>query len=215
MADLSFTHIYQPASQGNRRTLLLLHDVGADERDMLTLGRLLQPTAGLLSLRGQVQDRGKLRFFKRLQDQVYDMEDLPRRAASLAAFVADAAERYRFDAKEVVAVGRAEGANMASTLLLAWPDTLAGAVLFRGAVPLMPERMPRLPATPVFVSNGRHDRVAAPLDTEQLVALLRVAGADVTLAWQQAAQQLTQNDVEQAKVWLTSCGTRRSPARTS
>ena len=215
VADLSFTHLYQPATRGDRRTLLLLHGLGGDERNVLTLGRLLRPTAGILSPRGQVHDRGRLRFFKRLQEDVYDMEDLPRRAAQLAAFVAAAAERYRFDAEELVAVGLGEGANMASTLLLACPDTLSGAILFRGAVPLMPERMPRLPGTPVLVSNGRRDRVAAPLDTEQLVALLRIAGADVSVAWQQAAQQLTNADVEQAKAWLTSCGMRRSPARTS
>lgn len=213
--DLAFTHVYNPAPGGDRRTLLLLHGNGGNEREMLGLAKLLLPTAGVLSPRGQVTGRGGLSFFKRLQPDVYDMEDLPRRAAQLAAFVSAASERYGFDPGRVVAVGVADGANMASTLLLAWPDVLAGAVLFRGAVPLMPDRMPKLPATPVLVSNGRHDRVAAPLDTEQLVALLRVAGADVSLVWQQAAQQLTNGDVEQAKAWLTSCGSLRNPEQTS
>jgi predicted esterase len=215
VADLSFIHVYEPAPGADRRTLLLLHGVGGDERDLLALARLLQPTAGVLSPRGQVEDRGMLRFFKRMPQGVYDMEDLPRRAAQLSAFVAAAAAHYRFDAHEVMAVGFAEGANIASTMLLACPETLAGAVLFRGAVPMMPDRMPKLPGTPILVSNGRHDRVTAPEDTSQLAALLRAAGADVTVVLQQAAHQLTHADVEQARAWLTSCGPRRSPARTS
>lgn len=215
MADLSFTHVYQPAPGTDRRTLLLLHGIGGDERDMLSLARLLQPTAGVLSPRGQVEDRGMLRFFKRLTQTVYDLEDLPRRAAQLASFVAAAAAHYQFDAREVMAVGFAEGAIFAATVLLSWPETLAGAVLFRGDVPMMPERMPKLPGTPVLVSNGRFDRITAPEDTRHLVALLRAAGADVTVLLHQAAHQLTQADVEQARDWLTSCGPRRNPVRTS
>lgn len=215
MAELSFTHVYQPAPGADRRTLLLLHGVGGDERDLLSLARLLQPTAGVLSPRGQVEDHGMLRFFKRLPQGVYDLEDLARRAAQLAAFVGAAAAHYRFDAREVMAVGFAEGANIASTMLLAWPDTLAGAVLFRGALPMMPDRMPKLPGTPVFVSNGRQDRITLAEDTDQLAALLRAAGAEVTVVLQQAAHQLTQADVEQARAWLTSCGPRRSPVRMS
>ncbi len=92
---------------------------------------------------------------------------------------------------------------MASMRLLAWPDRLA-----------MPERMPRLPGTPLLVSSGPYNRGAAPLDTDQLVALLPIAGATVSVAWQQAAQRLTRR-LEQARARLTSCGMRRSPARTS
>jgi hypothetical protein len=72
--------------------------------------------------------------------------------------------------------------------LLAWPETLAGAVLFRGATPGMPSRMPKLPHAGAGCQRTMRS-VVQPEDTHELAALLRVAGADVSVALQPAAQQ--------------------------
>lgn len=215
MTALYFSHLYHPPPGADRRTLLLLHSPAGDEHELLPLAQTLQPTAGLLSPRGQIDDQGSCRFFRRFTEGPYDLGDLQRRAAQLAAFVAAAAALYRFDSREVVAVGLADGANIASTLLLAWPDTLAGAVLFRGSAPGMPPKMPRLPATPVLLANGEYDPVVTPEQSAEVAALLRVAGANVTVALQPAAQQLVHADVAQARAWFTSCGSLRNPLRMS
>ena len=210
-----FSHLDHSAPGADRRTLLLLHSPAGDEHELLPLAQALQPTAGILSPRGQIDDQGCSRFFRRLIEGPYDLGDLPRRAAQLATFVAAAATRYRFDSREVVAVGIADGANIASTLMLAWPDTLAGAVLFRGAVPGMPPQLPKLPATPVLLANDDYDPVVTREESAEVAALLRVAGANVTVALQPAAQQLVHADVEQARAWFTLCGSMRSPSRMS
>jgi phospholipase/carboxylesterase len=215
VSSLYFSHIYQPPPGATRRTLLLLHGPAGDEHQLLPVAQALQPTAAILSPRGQIDDEGTWRYFRRLSEGVFDLGDLQRRAEQLATFVTAASVRYRFDPREVVAVGLSDGATLASTLMLAWPGTLAGAVLFRSAVPAMPPRMPRLQGTPVLLANGRYDPVVQPEDTEDLAALLRVAGADVSVALQPAAQQIVHADIEEARAWLTSCGTMRSPMRTS
>lgn len=202
MTDLGFVHVYQPPPGASRRTLLLLHGTGGDEHDLLALARMLDPAAGVLSPRGKVLEHGMPRFFRRLAEGVFDLEDVKRRANQLADFIADASVHCAFAPDEVVAAGYSNGANIASAMLLLCPDTLAAAILFRAMVPLMPDRMPSLPATPVFVSNGRSDPLVAPQETEQLAALLREAGAEVTVAWQPGGHQLTQADVEQAKAWI-------------
>jgi phospholipase/carboxylesterase len=215
VTNLYFSHIYQPPPGADRRTLLLLHGPAGDEHELLPVAQALQPTAAILSPRGQINEEGSSRFFRRVTEDVFDLGDLQRRAEQLAAFVAGASIRYRFDPREVVAVGLSDGATLASTLMLAWPATLAGAVLFRSAAPAMPPRMPKLPGTPVLLANGRYDPVVQPEDTEDLAALLRVAGADVSVALQTAAQQIVQADIEEARSWLTSCGRMRSPMRMS
>ena len=85
MAELAFTHRYVPGT--SLRTLLLLHGTGGDENDLLPLGHELDPVAGLLSVRGQVLENGMPRFFRRLAEGVFDLEDLKVRAQELADFL--------------------------------------------------------------------------------------------------------------------------------
>ena len=96
--DLDFIHQFIPGSSD--RTLLLLHGTGGDENDLIPLGRELDPAAALLSPRGKVLENGHPRFFRRLAEGVFDLEDLKRRTDELADFVVAAAEHYHFDRAE-------------------------------------------------------------------------------------------------------------------
>jgi predicted esterase len=204
VSELDFVHVYRPATNGSTRTLLLLHGTGGNEQDLLPLAGMLDPSAGVLSPRGKVLEQGMPRFFRRLAEGVFDLEDLRRRAGELASFVTRSADHYRLRGDQLVAVGFSNGANIASALLLLHPEALGAAILFRGMVPIVPDQPPALPRTPVFLSNGRQDPLVSEAETERLVALLESAGADVTLAWQPAGHQLTTGDVEQASSWLAA-----------
>src|SRR5213593_9983 len=116
------------------RTLLLLHGTGGNERDLIPLGRELDPNAALLSPRGKVLERGMPRFFRRLAEGVFDLEDLTFRTHELADFIQAASAAYGFDLRRVVAVGFSNGANIAGSLLLLHPGLLPRAALFRPMV---------------------------------------------------------------------------------
>jgi phospholipase/carboxylesterase/glyoxalase family protein len=201
--DLGFVHRYEPApAPGLAPTLLLLHGTGGNENDLLDLGRVLAPGAALLSPRGKVLEHGLPRFFRRLAEGIFDLDDLKMRTHELAGFVAAASAAYGFDPQTVIAVGFSNGANIAASTLLLHPGLLAAAVLFHPMVPLVPEPLPDLSGTDVFVGAGRLDRMAPPAEAERLVALLRQAGADVTLCWQQGGHSLSMGEVEAARLWL-------------
>ncbi len=92
-SDLDFIHQFIPGSSD--RTLLLLHGTGGNEHDLIPLGRELDPAAALLSPRGKVLENGHPRFFRRLAEGVFDLEDLQRRTDELADFVIEAGRALR------------------------------------------------------------------------------------------------------------------------
>ena len=142
------------------------------------------------------------RFFRRLAEGVFDLDDLTLRTHELADFVADAAVQYGFDPARVIAVGFSNGANIAASMLLLRPETLAAAVLFRPMAPLIPETLPDLARVPVFIGSGRQDPIVPVADVERLVALLRQAGATVTHHWEASGHNLTQGDLDAARQWM-------------
>ena len=201
--SLGFIHRFMAAKEPDSPlTLLLLHGTGGDETDLVALGQQLAPGAALLSPRGKVVENGMPRFFRRLAEGVFDLEDLRVRAHELADFVETAARRYHLASDRMVAVGFSNGANIAAAILLLHPGALAGAVLFRAMVPLVPETMPHLRARPVLLAAGRRDPIVRPDETERLRHLLAQAGAVVTLHWEDAGHGLTPADIAAARAWL-------------
>src|SRR5881394_853373 len=195
-----FIHEFVPGS--SKRTLLLLHGTGGNERDLIPLGRELDPNASLLSPRGKVLENGMPRFFRRLSEGVFDLEDLKKRTHELADFVISAAEHYKIDNQQIVAVGYSNGANIAASMLLLRPEILSAAILFRAMVPLIPETQPNLSSVRVWIGAGTFDPIVPASETKELAELLRGAGADVTIRFFEGGHQLTQLDIHAAHEWL-------------
>src|SRR5438094_6380738 len=196
-----FIHEFVPGT--SERTLWPLHGTGGNERDLIPLGRELDPSAALLSPRGKVVENGMPRFFRRLAEGVFDLDDLKIRTNELADFVAAAAQHYGFASDNVIAVGYSNGANIAASMLLLRPQVLLGAVLFRAMVPLVPENLPDLSSVHVWIGAGREDPIISTSEAQRLAELLRSAGADVTMRHFPAGHELTMVDVEAARDWLT------------
>ena len=201
---MDFIHRFIPADAGPpRRVLLLLHGTGGNENDMIPLGRDLDPSAALLSLRGNVLENGMPRFFRRLAEGVFDEEDVIRRANELADFVGVVATKYGFDAGALTAVGYSNGANIAAAILLLRPGVLSRAILFRTMVPLTPVTPPSLSDAGVLICSGKHDPIVPVENVERLAMMLREAGADVTLRFEDAGHQLVFTEVAAAREWLS------------
>jgi phospholipase/carboxylesterase len=196
-----FIHEFVPGKSS--RTLLLLHGTGGNERDLIPLGHELDPNASLLSPRGKVLENGMPRFFRRLAEGVFDLEDLQKRTHELADFVTSAAQHYKIDIKRIVAVGYSNGANVAASMLLLRPEIWSAAIFFRAMVPLVPETKPNLNSKRIWIGAGAHDPIVPASNTKELVELLRSAGADVAIRFFQSGHELTSDDVDLAREWLT------------
>jgi predicted esterase len=201
---MDFIHRFVPSDERlPRRVLLLLHGTGGNENDMIPLGRDLDPSAALLSLRGNVLENGMPRFFRRLAEGIFDEEDVVRRANELADFIPAVAANYEFDPDSLTAVGYSNGANIAAAVLLLRPGVIKSAVLLRAMVPLNPGTKPNLAGTRALICSGTRDQIIPVENAERLTAMLRRGGADVTLRFEEAGHQLVFNEIAAAKNWLT------------
>ncbi len=195
-----FIHEFVPGT--SHWTLLLLHGTGGNERDLIPLGRELDPTASLLSPRGKILENGMPRFFRRLAEGVFDLEDLKTRTNELADFVDAAMRHYELAADHIVGVGYSNGANIAASILLLRPKIMHAAILFRAMLPLVPDKLPDLSSVRVWIGAGDQDPIIPTSETQRLIELLRHAGADVTIRFSNAGHGLTSVEVDTAGQWL-------------
>jgi len=190
-------HITEPL------TLLLLHGTGGNEDDLIPIGQKICPSASLLSPRGKVLENGMPRFFKRLSEGVFDLEDLKYRTTELADFLKEASKVYSFDLGKTIAVGFSNGANIATSLLFSYPKVLAGVILFRAMVPFVPHSSLDLSEKKVFLSAGRFDPMISENQTRDLFEILKKNKSQVLLKWQQSGHNLTEADIIDSKYWIT------------
>jgi predicted esterase len=202
-ADAGFIHRFVPAAaDGDGTTVLLLHGTGGDENDLIPLARELFPRAAVLSPRGKVSERGAARYFRRLAEGVFDLEDLAVRTDELTAFIDDAAARYGFDRGRVLALGFSNGANIAASMLLRRGAVLAGAVLLAPMLPFDPGTPPPLAGVRVFIGAGEADAMVPAAQTRRLTDALRAAGADVTDYWHPSGHTITHEELRAVRTWL-------------
>jgi predicted esterase len=144
------------------------------------------------------------RFFRRLAEGVFDLDDLARRTDELNAFIEGASKQYGFDRSKVIAVGFSNGANIAASLILRHPGALTRAVLLSPMVPFEPKTRGDLGSTRVFIGGGRNDPIASPAQAERLAQLLRDGGADVTTYFHAGGHTLTNDELAAAQQWISS-----------
>jgi phospholipase/carboxylesterase len=208
-SELGFIHQFIPASnRPDKITLLLLHGTGGNEQDLIPLGQELYPRAAILSPRGKVLESGMPRFFRRLAEGVFDIEDLKFRTHELADFVDRASKAYGFGLRYVITIGYSNGANIASNLLLIRPEIISSAILFRAMVPFIPEKVPNLTRKNIFIGAGQYDPIVSHEQTETLFGFFKKAGANAVLHVQEnSGHELGYNEISTAKDWLSNLPT--------
>jgi phospholipase/carboxylesterase len=202
MPSLSYHHRFEAGTNPLAPPLLLLHGTGGDENDLIPLAQKLSPGSAMLSPRGDVSEHGARRFFARLGEGVFDPAEVTRRTHALADFVIAASKHYGLDPAKLTAVGFSNGANIAATLLLLRPETLAAAALLRPMVVLEPAKLPDLEGKRVLVSSGSVDPIVPADHPPRLAGLLRRAGATVTEHTHAASHGLVPGDFAVVREFL-------------
>ncbi|MBT2553037.1 alpha/beta hydrolase [Arthrobacter sp. ISL-5] len=181
----------------------MLHGTGGNEHEIPSLAVELHSGAGVLAPRGQVQENGMLRWFRRHGEGVFDVDDVIARATELAAFLNAAREHYNLGNRPVVAVGFSNGANIALATAMLQPQTLDRVIAFSGMYPFADRESPAdLAGSRLLILNGEADPMAPPASVSTLIAALHQNGADVEQVLRPGGHGIAHTDLEAAKEWL-------------
>jgi phospholipase/carboxylesterase len=196
-------HIYLPSDDiADKRIILLFHGTGGNEHDLIPIARKIAPGAGIFGVRGNISEQGMPRFFRRLEEGVFDEVDIHNRSAELHKFLGEAAEFYDFDTDNLISVGYSNGANIATAINFLHPGLLKKNILLRPMTPLIPEVKPDLSGTSVFLSFGGIDQLMPTGETDKLSKLYKDFGANVKVNIEPTGHQLSHIDLEKAAIWL-------------
>lgn len=195
-----FDHVWIPGRAST--TLVMLHGTGGDERSLLPLATTLDPEANVLSLRGRIDEGGMNRFFRRIAEGVFDEASIVAESKALSDFLAERALASGFSLASAYAVGFSNGANIAAATLLLHPGALAGGILMRPMVPLVPSAPPDLRGKRVLSINGRADPIVPVENANRLASMFSEFGANVEHVMLEAGHNLTREEIGLAQRWL-------------
>lgn len=197
-------YIYKPSGNPAAYTLLLLHGTGGDEADLLPIAENFGKGLNILSLRGNVNENGMPRFFKRLGMGIFDEADLNFRTDEMVSFIKSIADREGFDAAKIIALGYSNGANIAGATLIKYPAFLAGAILYRPMQPFKAIQANSLGhKVPVFFSSGKMDPTVNTEDTNAYINNLAQLGFNIDFHNLNTGHNLVTDDIKLSAQWLT------------
>lgn len=191
-------HIFKQGDQG-KPIFLLLHGTGGNERDLLPLAEMLNPTYSVLSVKGDVSENGMARYFKRLAEGEYDLEDLEYRGQQLYQFIKESAKEYEFKLEDVIPVGFSNGSNMAINLILREETPFQKALLFAPLYTVdLQNNHKDLSAFKVFLSMGEQDPIVTKAQSEHVIEIFKERNATVSETWVNS-HEITQEAVLAAR----------------
>lgn len=194
-------------SQGQdaEHTLILFHGTGGNEESLIPIAQTIAPQANYLAIRGEINEQGYLRFFRRYDDGSYDLENLDQQGRKINDFLNWASDHYHFDLTQAIFVGFSNGSNIATHLLFQLGSPVKRAILMAPLYPLDFNPELDLSSKEIFLSMGKQDPLCSMEQNQALLAKLEQAQAHVQYTWVNS-HEVTLNSLSEIKQWLVNLG---------
>ncbi len=193
-------HIYQ-VNDESHPTFILLHGTGGDEKDLIPLAQMIDERASYCGILGEVRENGMPRFFKRLALNVFDEADITYRTQELHSFIMDFVDKHELDKKRMVLLGYSNGANMAQSLLLHYPDAYFNVIMLHPISLKKELDFHGNDQIKALVASGRFDPICPLREGKDLLERLKRGLVDASMIIEDTDHQLTYPEIEKVKTW--------------
>ncbi|HEV7214800.1 MAG TPA: phospholipase [Chloroflexota bacterium] len=205
-----------PPGPGPHPLLLLLHGRGANEQDLLPLADGLDSRFLVVGARAPLARWGGYHWYDLIEMGTPEPATFAQSLLALQHFVGELLAAYPVAANQLYLLGFSQGAMMAGSMLMTQPETIAGAVLLSGYLPLnqdLPVQTKHLAGMPIFIGHGVADNVLTIRHGREARDYFQAAGADLSYHEYPMAHQISTRERQDVADWLTARleGTRERP----
>lgn len=193
----SISPAFHSIEQGteNAPAIFLLHGTGGSEHDLIPLVADFADSHRLIGLRGNIDEHGQQRFFKRQEDGTLDQESIRLEASKLAAHLEHWHATHNQDVKNTIYVGYSNGANMILSLLFLYPDLIHKAALLHPMLPFQPDATLDLSQKSIFLSWSESDQIIPKLQSQKLIETLTSLAPKLSIVQTDRGHSLTKSEV--------------------
>lgn len=187
--------------------IFLMHGIGSNEKNMLSLVDDIDDSIFIFSIRGQLSHGPGFAYFTiqgygKPHREVFD-EGVNR----LANFIDYACTQYPLDLSRIYLLGFSQGAILAMTLGLTLENKIKGVVALSGYIPLfVKEEFKHDPGNQlsVFISHGEMDQVLPYEWGIENVEFFRKLGTPVTFKTYPEGHTVSIQNLQDFKKWILS-----------
>ena len=207
-SKLSLYHVTRPPRAGGagpHPTILLLHGRGADELDLLSLARELDPRLYVVSARAPMATGPGHHWYHLEALGKPEQRSFDASLTALARFVAELPTAYPVNPAAIFTLGFSQGAMMAGSLLLTRPTSIAGTIMLSGYLPLasgLPIDEAALTGRPVFEAHGSLDNVLPIALGHQARDYWQAVGVELTYREYPIAHSISAPELDDLDEWL-------------
>ncbi len=209
---MDIQHLFQSATEANRDAspvLVLLHGMGGDKTDLMSLGSMLEAQFGVLSVRAPIimPEGGHSWYNVRFAPgPVIDLEQAEASRLMMIDFLNDALQRYKLEPDGVFLVGFSQGAIIAAGVALTRPDLVAGLVMMSGRIlsPVKTQVASRaaLERLNVLVAHGRDDQRLPVFHAHETRDWLEELGVNLSYQEYAGGHEIVANEYRDVARWL-------------
>ena len=193
--------IYKFIKKSKDKLLIVLHGTGGDETSMIPLAEYIDEKSSVLSIRGNVNENGMFRYFKRISPGVFDEENLKIETENLKNFIYKFLGGNGFDPQNTSVLGYSNGANILGSLLYHYGKVFGKSILMHPMIPIKDYSVVAQQSHKILITAGVNDSLVKIEETKELFEIFMLSNGDVKLKIYSSGHSVSNDELIDIKNW--------------
>ncbi|MGE4378414.1 MAG: alpha/beta hydrolase [Candidatus Izemoplasmatales bacterium] len=193
--------VHKFIKKSNSRLMILFHGTGGDENSLIPLAETIDQESSILGIRGNVNENGLNRFFKRIRPGVFNQESLIKETENLKVFLDDFLSKNNFSYDNINLIGYSNGANILASLLLIYGKMAKTTILLHPMVPFRNKEYANLEKQKILLTSGKNDPIVSFKESEELNSIFLNKRADIDFYVYFEGHSISNKEIEDIIKW--------------